>query len=165
MTNQEQSPRLEITNDPQQVAEQQLALGMAWADIYANGTSRDNRPDQSAEITLRNPAVYLQDLDRQQLPEDLQKGWNVLLSFAGSVATIAATKPVDWSPGVSSLEKIQNLMHSGNIDQDYCGSVADVMRSASELFAKSTQIVPGNTPYFAGNVQGMESWIRNIQNK
>lgn len=160
MTNQEQSPRLEITNDPQQVAEQQLLLGNAWADIYANGSAGDNRPDQSAEITLRNPAVYLQDLDRQQLPEDLQEGWKVLLSYGESLASIAATKPVEWSPGVSSLEKIQNLMYSGNIDPDFCSSVADVMRFASGLFAKSTQIVPGNTPYFAGNVQGMESWLR-----
>ena len=157
MNEPESLTKTEKSNDPKQVAEQQRLLGAEWADLYA--TDVDKHSFKNAEIVLRNPLVYLQGLRPNQLPKDLTEKWSNLLNLSETVAVVAATEDKEWSTGVTGIEKIQSLMFSGSIDPAYRGSISDIMRLSSELFAESTMIVPGNTSYFAGNIRGMSSWI------
>jgi len=154
----ESSPKTEISNNPQQVAEQQLTLGSEWADIFAATGTRDQA--KTAEIALRNPAVYLHDVRSGQLPEAIRLKWSKLLELSEAVVKVAGTEDKGWSESTSGIEKLQGLMFAGSIDAKYRGSISDVIRLSSELFAESTAIVPGNTNYYKGNVLGMQSWIR-----
>lgn len=157
MLSNESLAKTEISNDPQQIAEQQRLLGAEWADLYAQGANKHSF--NSAEIVLRNPLVYLQGLNPNQLPVDIEERWSNLLDFCEDVIKVAATEDKDWSVGTTGLEKVQSLLVSGSMDKGYRGSVSDIIRISSELFAESTLIIPGNTSYFAGNIRGMSSWI------
>lgn len=138
------------------VADTQANLGQEWAAIYGNPTIE---PDKSAEIILRNPSVYLHDVSPNQLPEELQKKWTDSLSYADTIAENASTEQQEWGREVSGFEKLQSLVRDGEIKSTHRGAVADIMRSASALFAESTLHVPGNTKYYAGNLMGAASWL------
>ncbi len=145
----------ELANNPAQLGELQRQVGLEWADFYAANIE----PDNGAEIVLRNPAVYLRDVRPIQLPEKLRKEWVGLLEYSDAVAKVASTEDSGFSNDTSGIEKIQSLMNSGRINSDFRGSVGDIMRISSRLFAESIVVVPGNTSYYAGNVVGMEAWF------
>jgi len=153
----ESTPKSEIPNDPYEVAERQLTLGLEWADIFAK--TGDINQAKSAEIVLRNPSVYIRDVRPGQLPEYLRSKWADLINLSDDVVKRVATEDKAWDDQTSGIEKLQNLMFTGNIDPRYRVSISDVLRLSSELFAQSSQIEPGNTSYYIGNVQGMQSWI------
>lgn len=161
MANETLSPS-EIANSPEQIAQRQLISGNEWAELYANDSSED-APMKSAEIVLRNPCVYLNDISNDfsfnKLSEDLRTRWNSLLVFSDAVVRVAGTEDKEWNESTSGIEKLQGLMYSGSVNPKFRGSIADVMRLSSELFAESSVIIPGNTHYYEGNVRGMESWI------
>ncbi len=153
----------ELETNPQQVAEQQVATAQEWATLYADPGREQG--SKSAEIVLRNPLVYLRDVNPQSLPEELQTRWHKLLDFSEALAVAAATRPVEWGADVVGLEKIQGLVRDGDIDPAFRGSVADVMKASSALFADSTQHIPGNTKYYAGNVRGAANWLHTEQSR
>lgn len=154
----ESYPRKEIINDLLAVAKQQSILGAESADIFAaTGTSELAK---GAAITLRNPSAYLQDVNLEQLPKYLQESWESVLKLSETLVKVSDTENKDWDSGTSDIAKLQSLMSSGSIDTKYKGLMSDVMRLSSDLFADSTAMVPGNTDYYKGNVQGMQSWIR-----
>ncbi len=147
----------ELQQSPQQVGELQLSLGSEWADIFAvTGTTEQAK---SAEITLRNPLVYLNDVRLSQLPEEIQDKWANLLILGEEVVKAAGTEDKKWSRSSSSLEKLQSLMFTGNINPEHRISIANVIREASKVFSESVAINPGNTRYYSGNVIGMQGWI------
>lgn len=162
MTNEARSPRYAETlaENPALVAEMQAELGHDWAEHY-----RHNPQDRGAEIILRNPAVYLGDVNRNLLPEGLQGGWINLLKFANVTAEVADTKPDghDWAEGVNGVEKIQWLVNGGFVAPHYANAVEQVIREASDLFDASTREQPGNTKYYAGNVIAAQGWLAQRQ--
>ena len=137
------------------LGKRQAVLGKAWADIYSDPSKP---PTSSAEIVLRNPAVFLRDVDKVKLPEDIRGKWKELSAFADSLAQIAATNPVEWG-SVNGLDKLQQLVFTGNVKPDFRRSIGDVMKVSSDLFAESVDVSPGDQRYFAGNVVGAESWL------
>lgn len=156
----ESIPNLEaLQGNPELVADIQVTLSQQWAEAYADPAAE--AADRSAEIILRNPSIYLTDINPAQLPEDLKDRWSDLLSFTEATVAHAATVEHQWSSNASSLEKLQALVRDGEVDPRFRGTVADVMRNASTLFAESTKQIPGNTRYYAGNVVGAAGWLRN----
>lgn len=139
------------------VAEQQRQLGAEWADVYANA------PVQSAEIALRNPAVYVRDEDITSLPEGLQGRWSEILDTSEKLVSAAETTVSEWGTGISGLDKLQTRMFDGQLKTEYSAPIAQIIRDASELFAESSQFRAGNTEYYAGNILGMQSWIKRYQ--
>lgn len=139
------------------VAELQNTLGQQWAEVYAK------EPVKSAEIALRNPAVYLQDVALSSLPGELQAGWTELLDTAEKVVAAAETTKSQWADDVNSIHKLQDRIFTGNLKSEYREPVADIIRDASSLFARSSQLRAGNTSYYAGNVQGMQGWLKRYQ--
>lgn len=59
----------------------------------------------------------------------------------------------DTSETTNVVEKIRALVETGDYDSDFRGDMAEVMRQASELFAKSTMYSPGKTRYYTEKVQ------------
>ncbi|MBA2278860.1 hypothetical protein H0V99_00240 [Candidatus Saccharibacteria bacterium] len=153
-------PYHSLETSPELVASEQLRLADEWARIYGNPTAEG--PDRSAEIILRNPAVYLNDVDMRRLPEHLQSGWKKTLQFAEDIARIGATKDYEWSTSANSLEKVQSMVFCGEMNLP--GSVSDLMREAAGLFAQSTKYDPGNTSYYAGNIRGASGWLTHATN-
>ena len=151
----------ELRFEPEYVAERQLTLGNEWADLFAEKGNVELA--KSAEITLRNPIVYLRDVSPSQLNEELKQEWSELLAFSESLVNVAQVDTKEWSNSTSGLEKLQQLMCVGAINPDYKGSISDVIRKSSKLFSESSRLVPGNTAYYAGNVQGMAGWIQKRQ--
>lgn len=141
------------TLDPMSVAEQQRELGAQWANVYAN------EPNKSAEIALRNPLVYLRDVPMTTLPDNLQASWEELLDTTDKLVSAAATSETEWGADVSSIEKLQQKMFTGDLKPEYSLPIAEIIRDASALFADSSQLRGGNTQYYAGNIKGMQSWI------
>lgn len=136
--------------------DKQAKLGKEWAIVYAD----ENKPlVNSAEIVLRNPAVYARDLERHKLPENLNDEWKKLNDFADSLSTVAALKPTEWG-NVNGLDRIQSMIFRGDINPVFRGAVGDIMKASSDLFSRSVKIVPGNTDYFKGNVVAAEAWIK-----
>lgn len=145
-----------LSFDPQTIADQQRALGAEWAQLYAAGLSHADR----AEIGLRNPLLYLEDASPSQLPPDLQARWMGLLELGDAAYDTAATDQTRWAPGVTGLARLQSCVANDRIKPEHRSAVAQVLHAASELFADSVVIVPGDTVFFAGNIVGMASWIR-----
>lgn len=143
--------------DQMSVAEQQRELGSQWAEVYAQ------EPVQSAEITLRNPTVYLQDVALSSLPDGLQASWAELLDTTEKLVNVAETTKSEWGIDISSIGKLQHRMFTGELKPEYRQPIADVIREASKLFADSSQLRAGNTEYYAGNIQGMQGWLRRHQ--
>ncbi len=153
MLNVQPTPKLELPTTPQEVADRQRVVGEQWATAYAE------QPAGSAEIVLRNPAVYLNDVNTFQLPGEQQEKWGKLSDAADAAVRIAGTVEHTWSSSSTPLERLQSLVRDKEIDPNYRSIVADIMRVSSDLFAESVEIVPGNTNYYAGNVLGAESWL------
>ena len=151
----------ELRFEPEYVAERQLTLGNEWADLFAEKGNVDLA--KSAELTLRNPIVYLQDVSPSQLNEELKQEWSELLAFSESLVSATQVGSAEWSHQTSGLEKLQQLMYAGKINPDYKGAISDVIRKSSKLFSESSKLVPGDTAYYAGNVQGMAGWIQKRQ--
>lgn len=145
--------------DPMSVAEQQRQLGTEWAQVYAA------EPVQSAEIALRNPVVYLRDVTVTELPEGLQAGWAELLDTSEKLVSAAETVKEEWGSDVSGIERLQVRMFSGNLKPEYREPIAEVITDASRLFADSSQFRQGNTTYYAGNIQGMQGWLKNYKSR
>ncbi len=157
MSNHELSTNTEILNNPHEIGERQRILGAEWANLYAKHA--DKHSFKNAEIVLRNPIVYLQGLHPDQLPKEIEERWSKLLDFSEDVVSVASSEDKEWSAGTTGIEKLQTLMFSGSVNPEYRGSISDILRLSSELFAESTAIIPGDSKYFAGNVRGMEGWI------
>jgi len=136
------------------VADTQANLGQEWAAVYGD---MNIEADNSAEIILRNPSVYLHDVSPRQLPGELQEKWTDALSYADTIAQHAATQQHKWGRDVGGFEKLQSLVRDGEVKPTHRGAIADIMRSASTLFAESTKHVAGNTKYYAGNLMGAAS--------
>lgn len=145
-----------LSFDPHTIAAQQRALGAEWAQLYAAGLSHADR----AEIGLRNPLLYLEDGNPSQLPPDLQVRWTELLELGEAVYGTVATDRTRWASGVTGLARLRSCIANNRIKPELRGAVAHVLQTASELFADSVVIVPGDTAFFAGNIVGMASWIR-----
>lgn len=143
----------ELSTSPQAVAERQKQAGEMWAIEYAN------KVDASAEIILRNPIVYLNDVNVNLLPMEHQENWSKVLEAAKTAVLLAGTGEVEGYSSASPLEQLQSLVFSNQIDPSYRGTVSDVMRVASNAFSDSVQHIPGNTGYYAGNVIRAESWL------
>jgi hypothetical protein len=92
----------------------------------------------------------------------LRAEWEKLSVFADSVSSIAAVRPIDWG-NISGLDRIQSMVFRGEIKPDFRGTVGDIMRISSDLFARSVRVAPGNTEYYKGNVAGAEAWIKNYR--
>lgn len=146
----------QLETDPMAVADQQVIWAKKWAELYSDPEA--GKPPKSAEIILRNPQVYVTELERGHLPKELETKWHQLLDFCDSLATTAANETIDWGENSSGLDKIQNLVFTGRVNADYRASIGDVMRNSSALLAESTKHVPGNTKYMAGNVYSAEGW-------
>lgn len=138
--------------NPQEVAEQQVAVARSFATLYA-GPSNE-KSITSAEIVLRNPLAYLRDVSLDSLPETLGERWRQVNGWANDIADKCVTERMEWGQGLNGLEKLQNLVDKGKVDPFYRDMVAGVMVSSSNVFAESTKHVPGNTRYFEGNVIG-----------
>jgi hypothetical protein len=155
MSEEIQTANPELT--PTELVQEQRRLGAEWADAYAAA----EYPLSGAEIVLRNPSVYLHDVDIKQLPDDLQRRWTGVNHLAdGVVSLTTAADQSRWSPGTSGVAKLQHLMVAGELGTDSKGATADVLKAASEVFADSARILPGNTKYYAGNVKAMGSWLK-----
>lgn len=157
----QESPTRNPEADPLSVATQQVSLAEKWAALYAD-PSQEKGP-ASAEIILRNPSVYLSSINPGDLPESLQDQWAKLLSFSDEAAAFVAAEPVEWGAGTTGLEKIHGLVRDGNVNPLARGAVGAVMRISSALFSESTQHLPGNTQYYAGNVEGAAGWLDRAQ--
>jgi hypothetical protein len=144
----------EFSTNPGVVADQQRVLGAEWADLYAA------EPLTSAEIAMRNPANYLHDVDLYSLPEHLQERWSALVDTADVIVEAAEITKSEWGLGINGIDKLQHRMLEGQLDPSYRERVAQVIRDASTLFADSSVIRRGNTEYYAGNILGMATWIK-----
>ncbi len=144
-------------NNQGTLAERQVALATAWADIYRYAPS-DIRVT-SAEIVLRNPAVYIENINLPSLPEELQDRWRKLLTFSKSLTAIAATEPISDDAKINGLHDVQQLVFTDRVNPDFRGSVGDLMRASSALFAESTKHIAGDTHYYQGNIEGGEAWL------
>jgi hypothetical protein len=143
--------------DDSSVAAQQAALGEQWAKVYANPeVPIENR----AEMILRNPVVYLHDINPHELPEELQDRWHKLLGFSASLADVAATRTNRWSSAAHGLERVQTLVYAGEINPDFRGAVGDVMRVSSNLFAESTGYLPGNTANYQATLDSADASLQ-----
>ena len=151
-----QDPYQGLEQNPELVASEQVRLADEWARVYADP---DHEPTTSAEIIFRNPSVYLNDVNRSQLPEDLKLGWEKAEKFAEQIVSFGDSKETEWSRYASPIEKVQSLVQSGSMNPMVRGSVADLMRVSAGLFSESTKHIPGNTPYYAGNVRGAAGWL------
>lgn len=140
------------------IAEQQRQLGDEWADLYA----AQETPLKTAEIALRNPVVYLRDVSLSNLPENIREKWGACLETTDKLVELAQTSDSVWSQGTNGIEKLQHLMVSGNLDSKYREPIAQTIRDASTLFADSSVIREGNTPYYDGNVRAMDSWRKHV---
>ncbi|MCL4392745.1 hypothetical protein M1145_01215 [Patescibacteria group bacterium] len=141
-----------------QIARDQLDYGEKWADILIlNGMKG---LEQGTEMALRNPVVYLQETNLEQLPVELHQKWTNLLDLSEAFVQIAGTEKRDWGKSVSGLEKLQNLMQSGSIEPNY-QVIIDIIRLSSQLFEQSITKVPGNvdSTYYQGNIEAMKSHI------
>jgi hypothetical protein len=147
----------QLIAEPARIADMQAMAGDSWAALYADRSA--GKLPSSAEIVLRNPSVYVHDVSPRQLPEGLQDRWLAVMEFTDAVVQQAKTVDHEWGREVNSLEKLQSLVFSGEIDPAYRGAVGDVMRASSRLFAESVREVPGNTRYYAGNVIAAASWL------
>lgn len=145
----------EATDDTS-IAARQTALGQEWSRVYSNP---DLPLDNNAELILRNPTVYLHDVDPTQLPEELQNRWHQLLGFCEKLADIADTETASWTGNTHGLERIQTLVYGGRISPDFRGSVGDVIRVSSGLFAESLQHLPGDTAHYQANIDSADSYL------
>ena len=161
------------TTPPVETLEQQIAyedkqatLGREWAAIYSDP---NRQLVNTAEIVLRNPAVYLRNLDRHNPPEQLRTEWLKISALADVVSTAAAVKSEDWG-NIKGLDRIQNMVFRGAINPDFRGTVGDLMRVSSDLFSRSVKLAPGSVDYqpgmeeyYQGNVAAAEGWIRDYR--
>jgi hypothetical protein len=151
------TPAPEETTDTVSLATRQAVLGEEWARIYGD----TNLPvNNRAEMILRNPSVYLNDIDPAQLPVGLQDRWHKLLGFCDSLADQADTETTRWSPSAHGLEKIQTMVQGGRVNPRYRGLVGFVIRDSSSLFAESVFHIPGNTTYYQGNLDSAEDSLQ-----
>lgn len=151
-----QDPYQDLEQDPALIASEQVRLANEWANIYANP---DIEPDKGAEIILRNPSIYLDDVERRSLPEDLQLGWQKVEALADQVAESGATEDMEWGIDTTGLGKVQSLVFSGRMNPMLRGSVADIMRISSGLLSESMKHAPGRQSYYAGNVRAASGWL------
>src|ERR1039458_9955438 len=94
--------------DDSSVAARQTALGEQWAKVYSNP---EVPIENQAEMILRNPVVYLHDVNPHELPEELQDRWHKLLAFSSTLADVAATRTTSWSSAAHGLERVQTLVY------------------------------------------------------
>jgi hypothetical protein len=159
MSEQPITPAPAEATDTASIATRQAILGEEWARIYADPNVPINN---RAEMILRNPSVYLQDVDPAQLPGELPVQWQRLLGFCDGLAAQADTEPVSWAPHVHGLEKLQTMVQGGRVDPGFRGPVGFVIRSASNLFAESLPHVPGpmNPAYYQANLDSAEASLQ-----
>ncbi len=150
----------ELQNNPALVAEQQRTIGNEWADIFEAAAVYDGEIITSAEMALRNPTVYVQDVSVTSMSPELQDRWNELFADADEVVKRAETQKDEWAPDTTGIGKLQHRLFVGALKPEYGSDIARVINKASVLFADSSTMKPGNTAYYAGNVQGMEGSIR-----
>ncbi len=138
------------------VGNRQFTVGKEWARIYADPSlPLDNR----AEMVLRNPTTYLQDIDLSQLPQDLQNGWRILSDECEQLAETVTTTPTRWGEEVSGLEKILTLVSSNNVNAGARKQVGDIIGAASGLFMQSVTYAPGKTQNYMNNINGAEALL------
>lgn len=143
--------------DVASIATRQAVLGEEWARIYSD----PNLPiNNRAEMVLRNPSVYLNDIDPAKLPEGLQDRWHNLLGFCDGLAAQADTGTASWTPEAHGLEKIQTMVQGGRVDPSHRKNVGFVIRSSSNLFAESVPHIPGNTAYYQANLDSAEDSLQ-----
>ncbi|MDO8336584.1 MAG: hypothetical protein Q7T74_07485 [Candidatus Saccharibacteria bacterium] len=142
-------PKSEFEISPKEVADKQVELAQQWAKKYED-PSLDEAP-KDAEIILRNPAFYLGDVNLENLPEDLQKEWEGFLKYCDII--VDHSTDGDTNEVTNVVEKIRTMIESGQYDPDFRSDMAEVMRQAAQLFAKSTMYSPGKTSYYAEKVQ------------
>ncbi|NTW61895.1 hypothetical protein HGB25_00550 [Candidatus Saccharibacteria bacterium] len=133
-----------------ELAEQQVQLADVWAELYS-------RPDyhghgKSAEVILRNPSVYLGDIDASQLPQDLQDRWLKFMTQASECVAISSTIPMQ-PDDKTGLNRLKDLVENENVRTEARPDVAKLVVQASRLFADSVQHVPGATDYYQKNVE------------
>ena len=157
MSEEPQPPAPAESNGGAPVAARQAALGEEWARVYAD---QDRPIDNNAELVLRNPVIYLHDVNPHELPEGLQDRWNKLLGFCVVLADIADPEPASWTSQTHGLERVQTLVHGGRISPDFRGSVGDVIRVSSDLLAESVEYLPGRTANYQANLDSAYSYLQ-----
>lgn len=131
-----------------------------------------------AEIVLRNPMAYADDTIRYRLPdepdeieprsnlerlrEDMKTRWSNVQQLCDDLAACISILPTDRT-GKAGLEKMHRLVATGNIKPDLQVVAGDVMRAASELFAESVVLVPGDTEHYETNVKIARTWLSREQ--
>jgi len=143
----------------EQLPAKQLSLSNRIAEQYLLPDA-DARLVRNADVVLKNPINYLKGLQKEQLPRGLQEKWHKLLDFSEAVAKISGIDERSFSDGTTGLEKIQTNMNDGNIDPNFRGTISDVLRVSSELFAESYAMLPDNNhAYYMENVEFMDSLL------
>lgn len=152
-----------VVSDPQLVAQKQVVLASQWAELYEDSNSEQG--PSSAEIVLRNPAMYLGDIDPNLLPDELQDKWQKFIEYCDFLAKQATGSSAEQNSNLIGVEKILALVRDGEYNPDYRGDMAEVMRQSSSLFAESVKHIPGNSKYYEGNVQGATSRLEREQSR
>lgn len=142
----------EAENSVISVAQKQASLGAQWAAIYSNPAIA---VDPNAETILSNPSLYLNGIELNKLPEDLDAKWHSLLDFSEALVAIAGHPDIRWGD-VNGIGKLQSLVASNSIDPAFRGSVGDVIRLSSNLFAESSPYEPGDTRFYANKIHEAE---------
>ncbi len=143
---------------PTEIGKRQVEVAQRWAEIYQKDRSMTGGGASTAEIVLRNPAVYAREVPHSSLPESLKKMWANLEKLAEALSVVADMRHTEWGD-IGGLDRIQHMVQAGSLDSHYRGAAADIMVTSSDLFDRSTELVPGNSRYFADNVTGAEAWL------
>ena len=146
-------PNFELDQKIDKVAQEQREYGLRWGKIFYE----HDRP-KSAEISLRNPAVYLNEDNPRRLSESLKEEWFNLLDYGTELISLIGEDENDWATNTTSVEKIQSFVRDGKISERFKGSVSDFIIWSSDLFSRSIREVPGNLTYYQVNTIGMDGW-------
>ena len=152
--------KIEINPKVAEVAEKQRLYGLEWGRIYY-----ENDQPTSTEIAVRNPVVYLNEGHPGKLPESMKQEWFDLLDYSKELVDQIDGNQTEWARNTTEIEKIQCLIRDGKIPSRFKGSISDVIIWSSDLFTRSTYEVAGNTDYYLGNVNAMESWSAKYRNR
>jgi hypothetical protein len=121
-----------------------------WAELYSRPNYYGH--GKSAEVILRNPSVYLSDIDISQLPTDLQNHWLKFMSDANEVVAVSSIVPLQ-PDNKSGLDRLKDLVEHEYVRPEARPDIAKLVVQASRLFADSTQHIPGATDYYQKNIE------------
>lgn len=148
----------------------QVASAHSWYTRLVHESPRSDRTiDSDVELTMRNPAVYLDRILSGFVDVSVvrKNEWNRLAREARGIAdahyAVTGTTNV-WADGRNPLMELQNHAYCDRLTAAVSGALALHLVRSSEEFALSLEESYGDRgllSYFYGNAQATKSHVQN----